>query len=287
MLRFRCWLLLACLAIAGISVPAGASTLAKNWPRQLVLGTYPSELPSEELEKIDPIRRGLERHLTAAGYPVAIDIQIFQGYEEAIQAIVSGRVDFVRMGPVNYVLAKARKPQLRLLGMETQNGSKLLTGYIFAHEQSPVKTLKDLRGRSLAFGSSSSTTGRHYPQAALVDVGILARDLAAYRYLGRHDKVYRAVGPAGFDAGASNEVTFRKYGMERNFRIIHVMKSPAHAWLAKSDMSEGVAGLLHKALISLTPGDMALLSRDGIVPATDEDFDDVRRTMKKAERFGE
>ena len=65
------------------------------------------------------------------------------------------------------------------------------------------------------------------------------------------------------------------------------MKSPAHAWLAKSDMSEGVAGLLHKALISLTPGDMALLSRDGIVPATDEDFDDVRRTMKKAERFGE
>lgn len=270
-------------------VVAGGAALAVEpaspLPRKLVLGTYPSELPSEELEKIKPIRAGLEKRFWAAGYRVDIDIHIFQSYEEAIQGLVSGKVDFARMGPVNYVLAKEQKPSLRLLAMETQNGSRLLTGYIFVPENSPVRTLKDLRGKAFAFGSPNSTTGRYYPQAALVEAGIYASDLAGFRYLQRHDKVFKAVGEGGFDVGASNEVTFQKYGVERKFRPIHTMKSPAHAWVARADLPTAAADWLVRALLGLSAAELELLSRDGLVAATDADFDRVRQTMKRAEHF--
>lgn len=254
-------------------------------PRQLVIGTYPSELPSEELEKIEPIRHGLEKRLAAAGFPVSIDIQIFRDYEDAVREVIAGHVDVARMGPANYVLAKRLNPGLKLLGMETQNHARELTGYIFVHAASPIRKLADLRGRRMAFGSSSSTTGRYFPQAALVDAGIFSRDLADFRYLGRHDKVFQVVGPAGFDAGTSNEVTFSKYGLKNHFRVIHVMKSPAHAWVGRAGLPAEWADRLHDALGGLGAAELAQLSRDGIIPATDADFDGVRQAMKKAERF--
>lgn len=276
-----------CAAMALLALSAGVPAMdsTAGLPKKLVLGTYPSELPSEELEKIKPIRAGLEKRLLAAGYRVDIDIQIFQSYEEAIQGLVSGKADFARMGPVNYVLAKYQKPALRLLAMETQNASRLLTGYIFVPENSPVRTLKDLRGKTVAFGSPNSTTGRYYPQAALLDAGIFASDLAGFRYLQRHDKVFRAVGEGGFDAGASNEVTFKKYGVDRKFRIIHTMKSPAHAWVSRPELPVAAADLLVRALVDLSPAELEALSRDGVVAATDADFDRVRQVMKRAEHF--
>lgn len=275
-------LLVFMLAVSGA---APAMEPASALPKTLVLGTYPSELPSEELEKIKPIRAGLEKRLLAAGYRVDIDIHIFQSYEEAIQGLVSGKVDFARMGPVNYVLAKEQKPSLRLLAMETQNGSRLLTGYVFVPANSSVRTLRDLRGKAFAFGSPNSTTGRYYPQAALVEAGIYASDLAGFRYLQRHDKVFKGVGEGGFEAGASNEVTFQKYGVEKKFRAIHTMRSPAHAWVARADLPTAVADLLVRALLGLSAAELELLSRDGLVAASDADFDRVRQVMKRAERF--
>lgn len=279
---------LGCVLPAVLLMASGAVRAmdsASALPRTLVLGTYPSELPSEELEKIKPIRAGLERRFLAAGHRVDIEIQIFQSYEEAIQGLVAGKVDFARMGPVNYVLAKEQKPSLRLLAMETQNGLRLLTGYIFVPANSPVRTLKDLRGKTFAFGSHNSTTGRYYPQAALVEAGIYASDLAGYRYLHRHDKVLKGVSDGGFDAGASNEVTFRKLGAGKKLRAIHTMKSPAHAWVARADLPTVVADMLVLSLLGLSSVELELLSRDGLVAATDADFDRVRQVMKRAERF--
>lgn len=278
---------LGCALVVGMGLSGRVQAMdaVASLPKKLVLGTYPSELPSEELEKIKPIRAGLEKRLLAAGYRVEIDIQIFQSYDDAIQGLVSGKVDFARMGPVNYVLAKYQKPSLRLLAMETQNRSRVLTGYIFVPANSPVRTLKDLRGKTFAFGSPNSTTGRYYPQAALLEAGIFASDLAGFRYLQRHDKVFKGVSEGGFDAGASNEVTFNKYGVDKKFRIIHTMHSPAHAWVSRSEFPAIAGDLLVRALLDLTPAELQALSRDGLVAATDADFDRVRQVMKHAERF--
>lgn len=276
-------LLLAALALSGATAfavtPAGL-------PAVLVMGTYPSELPSEELEKLEPVREGLERRLVALGLPVKIDIQIFAGYEEAMAGVAQNKVDFARLGPASYVIVKKQNSGLKLLGVETANGSKWLTGYISVPERSTARRLQDLRGARIAFGEQNSTTGRYYPQAALVDAGLTASDLGGYRYLGRHDRALGAAANGSFDAAATNEVAFAKYGLPRKFRILHTMKSPAHAWVARPDLPPVVIEKLRQAMFDLKPQEMAALARDGIAPGGDADFEPVRAAIRKAERFG-
>ena len=270
--------LLGCLGFA-------ATAWAEPLPSFLVMGTYASELPSEELEKLEPLRQGLERRLALQGFPVQIDIRIFATYEEAVSEVARNKVDFARMGPANYVLVKRQNPALKLLAMETQDGSKQLTGYISVADNSPIRKLQDLRGRRIAFGEQNSTTGRYYPQAALVEAGIFASDLAAYRFLGRHDKALSALAVGTFDAAASNEVSFDKYGSGRKYRVIHTMKSPAHAWVARSDLPPRIVDKLRQAMYDTTSNELRDIKRDGLVPGNDSEYDQVRQAMKTALRF--
>ncbi|WP_412480392.1 phosphate/phosphite/phosphonate ABC transporter substrate-binding protein [Azonexus sp. IMCC34839] len=261
------------------------SAIAQELPKVLVMGTYASELPSEELEKLDPLREGLEKRLAALGFPIKIDIVIFPTYEEAVVQVARNKVDFARMGPANYVLVKRQNPGLKLLAMETKGGAKQLTGYISVPENSPVRKLQDLRGRRIAFGEQNSTTGRYFPQAALVEAGIFASDLSGYRFLGRHDKALSALAAGSFDAAASNEVSFEKYGVVRKFRVIHTMKSPAHAWVVRSDLSPLVMEKLRQAMLATTSAELSGLKRDGMSAGSDSEYEQVRQAMKTAVRF--
>ncbi len=251
------------------------------------MGTYASELPSEELEKLEPLREGLEKRLAAIGFPVKIEIVIFPSYEEAVLQVARNKVDFARMGPANYVLVKRQNSGLKLLAMETKGGAKQLTGYISVPENSSVRKIQDLRGKRIAFGEQNSTTGRYFPQAALVDAGIFASDLAGYRYLGRHDKALSVLAAGSFDAASSNEVSFEKYGVVRKYRIIHTMKSPAHAWIARSDLSAQVVEKLRQAMLATTSAELSGLKRDGMAAGSDSEYDQVRQAMKTALRFAD
>lgn len=273
------------LLIAGLLGLPAVVLAEQPLPTFLVLGTYASELPSEELEKLEPLREGLERRLAAIGYPVKIEFRIMPTYEEAVTVVAQNKVDFARMGPANYVLVKRQNPALKLLAMETQDGAKQLTGFISVAEGSPVRKLQDLRGKRVAFGEQNSTTGRYYPQAALVEAGVFARDLSSYRFLGRHDKALAVVAAGNFDAAASNEVSFGKYDSARRLRVIHTMKSPAHAWVARSDLPPEVIDKLKQAMYHLKPAELRYLSRDGLVPASDSEYDAVRQAMKTALKF--
>ena len=253
----------------------------------LIFATYPSERPSEELVKLEPIRGAIETALNANGESYRVVMRIFTTYDEAIEAVSSGSVDFARLGPVSYVRARLRNNGLQLMVKESQGGSGFLKGYIFVPEDSPVQKLEDLRGRRVAFGEPGSTTGAYLAQAAMMDAGVRGKDLASYNFLGRHDKVVYAVGAGAYDAGAANEVTYRKYGPGKNLREIHTLLSPAHAWVARKALPVKHVSALRQVSLRLRTEDLARLSRDRFLPASDADYDALRKAMRKAERFAE
>ena len=272
--------------VIGLAV-SFAPAQAKEAVTTLVFATYPSERPSEEQVKLEPIRQAIEDGLNDSGRKYSIIMRIFTTYDEAIEAMASGGADFARLGPVSYIRAKRRNSGLSLLAKESQGESGFLKGFIFVHQDSPIRNLEDLRGHRVAFGEPGSTTGAYLPQAALLQAGLRAKDLAAHQFLGRHDKVVFAVGAGAFDAGATNEVTFRKYGPGKNLREIHVLQSPAHAWVARKGLSSREVALLQSVLLNLKSEDLVRISRDRFLPAKDADYDDLRKAMKQTERFFE
>ena len=261
------------------------SLTANAEPLVLRFATYASERPSEELKKMEPFRLYLQQTLSKQGMSAVIQMRIFPSYGEAIEAVVNGKTDFARLGPVSYVIAKQRNQRLYLLAMESKHGGKVFNGVILVAVHSPIQNLSGLRGKRFAFGEANSTTGRYLVQEALMQAGISGRDLADYDFIGRHDKVAFAVAAGDYDAGAVNETTLEKYGQAKGLRKLASFVSPTHAWVARYGLDPAIAQRLQKALFAMKGDALEYVGRDGFLPASDSDYNGLRGSMRKAEAF--
>lgn len=271
---------------AALLVLALALGTAPALAQVLRFGAYASERPSEELRKLEPFQKYLEASLKQQGFPVRVEVTIFPTYDEGIDAVIAGDIDFSRLGPVSYVLAKRKNPSLTLLVGEAHEGEKQFPAVMFVAKDSLIRSIADLRGKRFAFGDPNSTAGRYLPQAELVKAGITARSLGAYEYLGRHDKVVFAVASGRFDAGAANVNTFIKYAEGKNLRELARYPSPTHAWVSRSKLDPGLTKALRKALLDMTdPRLRELIDRNGFLPVSDSDYDELRRVMNVAKDF--
>ncbi|MEJ1341484.1 MAG: phosphate/phosphite/phosphonate ABC transporter substrate-binding protein [Candidatus Sedimenticola sp. (ex Thyasira tokunagai)] len=279
-------LLSLCFPLSSIAVSAETSNGAATPGQTLSFGVYAHIRSTEMIKKMRPFQEYMERKLARKGVPLKIRMRIFPTYNDAIHALVEGRVDFVRFGPVSYVLAKQKNPRIHLLAMESNNGKKWFSGVISVPLDSPIRSLDDLKGKRFAFGSRSSTTGRYLAQAALVKAGIRAENLAGHAYLGRHDKVAFAVASKSYDAGATNENTYNKYAEKKGLRKIVEFPCVTKPWVAREDLDESILSALGSALLTLDDeAFLKTIKRSGLLPAEDADYDLIREGMETAKRF--
>ena len=254
--------------------------------RELTFGVYAHIRPTEMLRKMEPLRDYLEKSLNRAGRPIKVSLRIYPTYSEGIDALVKGDVDFVRFGPVSYVLAKQLQPKIRLLAMESNGGSKRFNGVISVPLDSPINSMKDLKGKRIAFGNPRSTAGRFMAQAALVKEGITGKELAGHAYLGRHDKVAFAVAANNYDAGAINENTFHKNAHAKGLRKLLAFPCVTKPWVASSHLGDELFADVQQTLLHLKDKRaLKPIKRDGFLSAVDGDYDLIREGMLLAKRF--
>jgi len=89
---------------------------------------------------------------------LALEMLYTQGSAETTQAVISGSVDIgVASGIMGVLGAFAKNAPVRILGAETTGAADL---YWYVRADSPIKTLKDTDGKTIAFsGKGSSTDG--------------------------------------------------------------------------------------------------------------------------------
>ena len=254
----------------------------------LTLGIYQSDKATVMHRKFKPILNYLETHLTdKLNQPVKFGMRIFKGYDEANDAIVRGHVDFVRFGPASYVQAKSRNADIELIVMEKRKGKNYFYGVIIVPNKSSVQSLAQLKGKRFAFGNQHSTIGRYLSQGALVEAGIFGKDLAAFDYLGRHDKVFKVVALGKYDAGALKETSVSRYNKKNEVRIIHRFKNVTKPWIARSGLDRQVLTDLRTALLELTDAKILKeLKISGFQQTTDADYEVTRKEIKMADKFG-
>ncbi|MES9905139.1 MAG: phosphate/phosphite/phosphonate ABC transporter substrate-binding protein [Sedimenticola sp.] len=277
---------LVLLFLLGFQPVAGSPTAISPSIEPLSLGVYAHIRSTEMIKKMRPLREYLEKKLAAEGVFTRIRIRIFPTYDGAIRALTEGEVDFVRFGPVSYVLAKQSNPRIKLLAMESNDGKKWFNGVISVPSDSPVRSIDDLKGRRVAFGSKSSTTGRYLAQAALVKAGIRAHQLAAHAYLGRHDKVAFAVASKSYDAGATNENTYSKYAEKKGLRKILEFPCVTKPWVAREGLAARLFSALRSTLLSMKDESaLETIKRSGLLAAEDSDYDLIREAMEASSEF--
>jgi phosphonate transport system substrate-binding protein len=119
--------ILASIAIA----PAQADVTLK-------FGVYTSDKPTTMVKMFRPVLNALEAKLTEKlGEPTRISLQVAATYDQGIDDLVAGRVNFARMGPASYVVSKDRNPDLQLLAMESKDGEQERQQDFLRHYQRP------------------------------------------------------------------------------------------------------------------------------------------------------
>ena len=260
---------------------------ANNNPLSLTFGIYQSDKATVMYKKFSPVLEYIQNHVSKQlNQSVSINMKIFKTYQQANDAIVSGTVDFVRFGPASYALAKDKNEEIKLLAMEHKKGKKIFKGLIIVPSNSALKSLSELKGKSFAFGNQDSTIGRYLAQAEMIKAGIHAKDLSKYEFLGRHDKVFKAVELGDYDAGAIKEGTYKRYNKKNTVKILHQFNNTTKPWLARQGLDDNVKSAITAALLNLK--DKTLLKElkaSGFLPATDNDYEFVRQGMRLAEKF--
>ncbi len=254
----------------------------------ITFGVYTSDKPTAMYQKFKSIIDYLQDRITQNGSNATVKLKIFPSYTAAVDALVEGNVDFMRFGPASYIMAKDRDENIRLLAMEHKKNKKRFYGVFIVAKNSPINTIKELKGKSFAFGNKNSTIGRYLSQAELVKAGLRSADLTKYDYLGRHDKVALAVAVGNYDAGVVKENTFKKYAESKNLKKIAKFPNVTKPWAVRSGFDDNLFAILQQGLLELKDKKtLKALKQDGFLVAEDSDYDFVRKGMRLSEEFGD
>jgi len=237
-----------------------------------------------------PVLSALEKKLTRElDEPVKIKLQVASSYQKGIDALVNGKVDFSMIGPASYIEASNSEPGLKILALQSNDGAKtMVRGVVCVREDSDIKTVSDLAGKRFAFGNEKSTIGRYLSQALLTREGITAESLHSFDYLGRHDRVARAVSQATHDAGALKVSTYHKLNKKKNLglRILATISTINRPWVASAQLDNRILGALQSSMLTLeAPEAFKAMGKKQFVKASDTDFAKIRSAINNNGSF--
>lgn len=141
---------------------------------------------------------------------LTFDLKVAQSYGAVVEGMCNGWADVAFVGPVTYLQAKERGCA-DLLAVAVKSGQSVYYSGFFARADSPVKSIGDLRGKSVAFGDINSTSSFVFPMTMLMDAGIdPAKDLKAVRMAGSHANSLAALIQGRVDAAALSFDSYEK-----------------------------------------------------------------------------
>lgn len=120
-------------------------------------------------EDVQRVREWADYLSRRTGYPVRFVQR--PTYWEIMRLLQTGDLDFAWIcgGP----FVQKRDPEfVKLLVVPVYRGKPLYHSYLIVRQDSPYRTMEDLKGRVFAFSDPESNSGYLYPQAMLIDRGI-------------------------------------------------------------------------------------------------------------------
>lgn len=246
----------------------------------IYFGVIPKDNPRLMYEKYQPLLDYL-----ATKTPYKYELVLKKNYEETVNALGSGETAVALLGPLTYLEAHAKYGAVSILKSKGADGTTSYRSVIISKRDSPVRTLAELKGKSVAFASSKSTSGNLMPRYLLANARIHLSDLSDYANFDYHDSVVKAVLKGRYAAGAVRDSVARKY-IKLGLAIIAESESiPTGPLVAGPGTPYVVIENIRKALLELDPGEtdgQVVLKRldedfkNGFTVATDRDYEGIR-----------
>jgi phosphonate transport system substrate-binding protein len=196
-------------AASGTTAAAASADVCPDG--KLTLAVEPYEDAKNLIPAYQELAQGLGDKLGCT-----VDLQISDSYVAEILAMQNGKVDLGEFGPLGFVFASKQAGATALASFADETGKvSSYTGGIWVPKGSPITSIDDLKGHTLALSESGSTSGDAVPRAALVKAGI-DKDVDA-QYAGGHVEALQALVNGKVDAAEINSQTLASAQAEKTF----------------------------------------------------------------------
>ena len=274
------------LAIAFLSLSLSQGAAAQGVLR---VSAIPDEAPTELQRKFKPLGEYLaqETGMTVVFTPVTDDAAV-------VESRATKKLDLAWLGGFTFVQTKLRTNGTAVPIVQRAE-DEIFTSRFIVPAGSSAKTLADLKGKTFAFGSPSSTSGHLMPRYFLLQAGINPdKDFRNVAYSGAHDATVAFVAGGKAEAGVLNASVWDKLAQAQNPNALKVRvlaTTPPYYdynWTVRGDLDPALVKKLSAAFLKLDPANPAhkaildLQRASKFIPTKASNYDGIENAAKSA-----
>mgnify|MGYP002776015769 FL=1 len=265
------WIFQSCITLAML-VGLLVSNSSRASEPELVFGIVPQQSVTELARVWIPL---IQEVATRSGirltFRTAPDIPTFE------ERLKQGEYDLAYMNPYHYTVF-SKEPGYRAFAKEKD---RRLIGIVVVAKNSPLKDIRQLAGKIVAFPAPAAFAASILPRAEFSRLDIPIET----RYVASHDSVYRGVAQGAFAAGGGIKRTLEAIDPAVSSQLKVLTTTPSyvpHAFAAHPRVTSETLSKVFAGLSSLDGDDtgrnlLRPLSLKGIEAASNRDWDEIRR----------
>ena len=253
----------------------------------LRVSAIPDEAPTELQRKFKPLGAYLEQQLG-----MKVEFVPVSDYAAVVEALASDRLDMAWLGGFTFVQTRLKTGNSIPL-VQREQDEKFTSKYITANPA--VKSLQDLKGKTFAFGSVSSTSGSLMPRFFMLKDGIKPEEFfSRVAYSGAHDATVAWVQAGKVDGGVLNASVWDKLvaaGKVDTRKVVVLGTTPPYYdynWTVRGNLDPALTAKIKAAFLALDPAkpaDKAILDLQAatrFIPTKAENYTGIEEAARAA-----
>ena len=218
----------------------------------LRVSAIPDEAPTELLRKFKPLGAYLEQQLG-----MKVEFTPVADYPAVVEALATDRLDLAWLGGFTFVQVRLKTGNAIPL-VQREQDAQFTSKFITANPD--VTSLADLKGKTFAFGSVSSTSGSLMPRYFMLQDGIRPEThFSRVGYSGAHDATAAWVQAGKVDGGVLNASVWDKLvasGKVDSNKVKVFATTPTYFdynWTVRGTLDPALAEKIKAAFLALDP----------------------------------
>jgi phosphonate transport system substrate-binding protein len=257
---------------------------------EILIGLVPEENIFKQMERYRPLAAYLSKKLG-----IKVRLTILSKYGDIIDRFASRKMDGAFFGAFTALLAVEKlsvEPVARAVNLD---GTSTVESFIFVRSDSGIKSVKDMKGKRMAFVDRATVSGYLFAISFLRENGITNIDsfFKEYFFTGSHDSAFYSVLDNRADIGtAESKVFYRLIEKDPSIRneLTIIGRSPAFPGTIlclRKDMADRTRSRMREILFGMEkdPEGREVLKKYGalrFVATGKDDFSAVFEIAKKA-----
>jgi len=251
----------------------------------VTMGIFPRRPAAKTVKFFKPLAKKLSDEL---GEPVKISVE--KNFKKFWKGVKENKYDIVHYNQYHYLLSK-KASGYKVFLVNEEFGSSKIKGALTTRIDSGIKSVADLKGKTILFGGGKKAMGSYIgPTWILQQAGLKAGTDYTVKFSKNPPSAVIGVFNKAADAAGSGNVILKVGATKKNadvsqLNILAESDEFIHLpWAAKADFPDDKLQKIIQIMSNLKTTDAAILKSAKVtnfIPVTDSDFESVRKIVKQ------